>query len=186
MQDSARNLEQCTTRLSSCSSSCLKKGPPSHPCIKITAFAMADTATMRASCAHRLTFSNQQPSLTSSQHERPVFTRHANAGPGFSEEHALRCNALAQATTSRIRQQHFSSPSFLCREDLLPDACRRSIPVDAGFQKTNFSPPRRIRRGGIIAAAPPTEEVMTDAKMLTKADLVAYMKKGCKPKDQWR
>ncbi|GAQ88958.1 glutamate-cysteine ligase [Klebsormidium nitens] len=44
----------------------------------------------------------------------------------------------------------------------------------------------RRGKGTIVAAGPPTEEVVTDTKMLTKADLVEYMKKGCKPKENWR
>ncbi|KAF3785299.1 Glutamate--cysteine ligase, partial [Nymphaea thermarum] len=38
----------------------------------------------------------------------------------------------------------------------------------------------------IVAASPPTEDVVVAAEPLTKEDLVSYLSSGCKPKEQWR
>lgn len=42
------------------------------------------------------------------------------------------------------------------------------------------------RRGGAVAASPPTEEAVQMTEPLTKDDLVAYLVSGCKPKENWR
>jgi glutamate--cysteine ligase len=42
------------------------------------------------------------------------------------------------------------------------------------------------RRGGAVAASPPTEEAVQMTEPLTKEDLVAYLVSGCKPKENWR
>ncbi|XP_031502058.1 glutamate--cysteine ligase, chloroplastic isoform X2 [Nymphaea colorata] len=38
----------------------------------------------------------------------------------------------------------------------------------------------------IVAASPPTEDVVVAAEPLTKEDLVSYLSSGCKPKEEWR
>lgn len=38
----------------------------------------------------------------------------------------------------------------------------------------------------IVAASPPTEDVVSSTEPLTKEDLVQYLASGCKPKDKWR
>jgi glutamate--cysteine ligase len=42
------------------------------------------------------------------------------------------------------------------------------------------------RRGGAVAASPPTEEAVQMTEPLTKDDLVAYLDSGCKLKENWR
>ncbi|KAI4367875.1 hypothetical protein MLD38_016498 [Melastoma candidum] len=38
----------------------------------------------------------------------------------------------------------------------------------------------------IVAASPPTEDVVVSADPLTKEDLIGYLASGCKPKEKWR
>lgn len=45
---------------------------------------------------------------------------------------------------------------------------------------------RGRRRGGAVAASPPTEEAVQMTEPLTKDDLIAYLVSGCKPKENWR
>lgn len=44
----------------------------------------------------------------------------------------------------------------------------------------------RLRRQVIVAASPPTEDVVVAAEPLTKEDLIGYLASGCKPKEKWR
>jgi len=62
-------------------------------------------------------------------------------------------------------------------------AGRRGRP--AGFAAVGL-PGMGRRRGGAVAASPPTEEAVQMTEPLTKEDLVAYLVSGCKPKENWR
>ena len=63
-------------------------------------------------------------------------------------------------------------------------AGRRGRPA-AGLAAVGL-PGRGRRRGGAVAASPPTEEAVQMTEPLTKEDLVAYLVSGCKPKENWR
>eukprot|EP00271_Cylindrocystis_brebissonii_P007545 TRINITY_DN21110_c0_g1_i1.p1 TRINITY_DN21110_c0_g1~~TRINITY_DN21110_c0_g1_i1.p1 ORF type:complete len:524 (+),score=72.10 TRINITY_DN21110_c0_g1_i1:223-1794(+) len=55
------------------------------------------------------------------------------------------------------------------------------------FSNSRLFPASSRSRGRPIAASPPTEEATrVETEPLTKEDLVAYLKSGCKPKEKWR
>lgn len=63
---------------------------------------------------------------------------------------------------------------------------RRTRTALAGVRFPPAARTGRTRRGGAVAASPPTEEAVQMTEPLTKDDLVAYLVSGCKPKENWR